>query len=69
MIITTNRVFHWMIECPETNELADADVSARNPIFSRSKRFKIQNCSRWPDRKACEQKCLNKGISAPNRQG
>jgi hypothetical protein len=69
MISAMQRGFHWMIECPETNELVDATVSDSNPVFSRSKRLEIQNCSRWPERRACEQKCLNKAVTASKPAG
>ena len=51
-------VLHWMIECPEINELAEADVSASSAIFFPSRRFRIENCSRWPKRETCQQICL-----------
>ena len=51
-------VLHWMIECPEINELAEADVSASSAIFFPSRRFRIEDCSRWPERETCQQICL-----------
>ena len=53
-------IFHWMIECPETEEMTKADVSASRAIFFPSRRLRIKNCSRWPQRDACQQKCLKR---------
>ena len=51
---------HWAIRCPETGRLAEADVVAEPfpgfcmPIIT------IENCSLWPERKNCGQKCLGR---------
>lgn len=51
---------HWMIECPETEEMTYADVSASSTIFFPSRRLRIKNCSRWPEREECQQQCLKR---------
>jgi hypothetical protein len=51
---------HWAVECPETGCLAECDFIAEPfpafcmPIVS------IKNCSLWPERKNCTQKCLGR---------
>ena len=53
-------ILHWMVECPETDRLAEADISARAAPFATfcSPRLMVKNCSFWPERNGCEQKCL-----------
>ena len=49
---------HWEIGCPETDDLAEADVVAEPfPRFARPI-VTIENCSLWPERKNCSQRCL-----------
>jgi len=52
---------HWTVECPETGGLAEADITARAAPFPTSckPRLTVKNCSLWPERKACGQKCLS----------
>lgn len=56
---------HWAIECPETGRLAECDVVAEPfpafcmPIIS------IKNCSLWPERRNCGQKCLGRLTQEP----
>jgi len=51
---------HWAIGCPETDDFAEADVVAEpfpgfgGPVVT------IENCSFWPERKNCGQKCLTR---------
>ena len=52
------RILHWLIECPETEDVADADISAITS--SNPQRLMIKNCSFWPERKDCQQECLRK---------
>ena len=52
------RILHWLIECPETEDVADADISALTS--SNPRRLMIKNCSFWPERKDCQQECLRK---------
>ena len=47
------RILHWLIECPETEDVADADISAITS--SNPRRLMIKNCSFWPERKDCQQ--------------
>ena len=40
-------ILHWMVECPETERLAEADISARAAPFATfcSQRLTVKNCS------------------------
>jgi hypothetical protein len=53
---------HWLIECPLEERLAEADISvSRIPhgMFSVI-RWNIKNCSFWPKRAGCYQRCVRK---------
>jgi hypothetical protein len=51
---------HWAIRCPETGRLAEVDIVAEPfPAFCMPI-ITIENCSLWPERKDCGQKCLGK---------
>ena len=55
------RVLHWLVECPEAQGLAEADISARAAPFAMSciPRLTVKNCSFWPERVACRRACLS----------
>lgn len=48
-----------IVKCPETDQPAEilVDTSHASPR-SNKKRWTIRNCSLWPRRKNCTQKCL-----------
>jgi len=53
---------HWLIECPLEESLAEADIAvSRIPhgMFSVIL-WNIKNCSFWPKRAGCYQRCVRK---------
>ncbi len=54
--------------CPETGLATlvqlDAGRAARGAIFGHV-RLAVQNCARWPERRACNQACLSPIVEAP----
>jgi hypothetical protein len=52
---------HWEIGCPEIGgALAEADVVAEPFLGCYMPVVTIKNCSLWPERKNCAQKCLRR---------
>ena len=52
----------WLVECPLEEGLAEADIAVRpipHGMFSVIV-WKIKNCSFWPKRAGCDQKCIRK---------
>ena len=58
--------------CPETGVATtvqvDAGRAARGAIFGRV-RLAVQNCARWPERRACGQGCLSPLVQTPAPPG
>lgn len=57
-----------LITCPETHRPAavdlDAKHAARETLFG-APHFRLQDCSRWPERQGCGQECLSQIEQAP----
>jgi hypothetical protein len=54
-------ILHWMVECRETQEVAEVDISAvAGASSSTSLRLTVENCSFWPARQDCRRNCLRK---------
>jgi hypothetical protein len=57
-----------LVTCPETRRAAavdlDARQAARESLFG-SPHFRLQDCSRWPERQGCGQECLSQIEQAP----
>lgn len=57
-----------LVTCPETHRTAavdlDARQAARESLFG-SPHFRLQECSRWPERQGCGQECLSQIEQAP----
>ena len=59
----TYRRFHRRrgLRCPETGGFAEVDIdahhAARSSAFGRM-RLRIKNCTLWPKRKGCAERCL-----------
>ena len=51
---------HWWIECPLTGGLARAEVTAWDS--QPGMRFEIAECSFWPEKRDCEQQCVNRPV-------
>jgi len=52
----------WLIECPLEDSIAEADIAVRripHGLFSVIL-WNIKNCSFWPKRAGCEQRCIRK---------
>jgi hypothetical protein len=59
---TPEDIRHWLVECPLEQGLAEADIGVRPIPFGMFSviLWKIKNCSFWPRRAGCEQKCIRK---------
>jgi hypothetical protein len=57
-----------LVNCPETQQPAAVEVDAKR-LFRESvtgvPHFRLSECSRWPEREACGQECLQQIQSAP----
>lgn len=50
----------WLIACPFTGTLADADIGARavpSGTFT-VRRIEVRSCSLWPEHADCGQECI-----------
>ncbi len=59
----TYRRFHRrrVVTCPETESFAEVGVDARHAAVSSAfgrPRLRIKNCTLWPKRKGCAERCL-----------
>jgi len=52
-----------LVTCPETHETAAVKVDALHAAFSD---LRLSNCSRWPERAGCDQRCLAQIAEAPS---
>lgn len=51
-----------VLECPETRGLAEVDIDASLAAFSSAfgkPALRVKNCSLWPKRRECAQRCAN----------
>ena len=50
----------WLIECPITNTLVDADIGMRAVRFGifTGRRIEVKGCSLWPEKADCGQECV-----------
>ena len=46
-----------VVKCPETDEPAEILVDASHVSLAGKRSLTIRNCSLWPKRKGCTQKC------------
>jgi hypothetical protein len=58
------QIRQWLIECPLEESMAEADIAVRpmplpHGLFSVIL-WKIKNCSFWPKRAGCYQRCIRK---------
>lgn len=51
-------ICQWLVECPETDKLAEVKFSAPGDTFTTAQELLIRNCSFWPETEGCQQKCL-----------
>jgi hypothetical protein len=57
-----------LVTCPETKESAAVEVDAQYAAFTvpiGERGLRLKDCSRWPERQDCWQKCLGQIVSAP----
>gem|GEM_PF-2423142 len=52
----------WLVECPLEESLAEADIVVRPIPYGMFSviLWKIKNCSFWPKRAGCNEKCIRK---------
>lgn len=52
----------WFVECPLEEGLAEADIAVRPIPYGMFSviLWEIKNCSFWPKRAGCDQKCIRK---------
>ena len=58
-----------LVTCPETQESAAVEVDARRAALMAAlggTELRLQDCSRWPERQACGQECLQQIEAAPD---
>ena len=60
-----------MVRCPETGLVADVALDARHAALTAvpgPPDVRVKECSLWPDREDCEQRCLTLGgaVCSPN---
>jgi hypothetical protein len=50
----------WLIACPFTGTLADADIERRAIPFGifTVRRIEVRSCSLWPEKADCGQECI-----------
>jgi hypothetical protein len=50
----------WLIECPITGTLVDADIGMRAVRFGifTARRIEVKSCSLWPEKADCAQECI-----------
>ena len=54
------------VGCPETGLAAEVEIDARHAAFTAvpgPPEVRVAQCSLWPDRKACEQKCVAQAVA------
>ncbi len=57
-----------IVVCPENREMVALEVDARHAALTAPQgraQLRIEQCSRWPERKECGQECLGQIESAP----
>jgi hypothetical protein len=57
-----------VVTCPETQEAVAVEVDARQAALSAARghlSLELQDCSRWPERRDCDQDCLKQVEAAP----
>jgi len=57
-----------VVTCPETAKPAAVEVNAKHAAIRGvigKLNFKLESCSRWPERQGCEQECLAQIEAAP----
>ena len=50
-----------VITCPETNGLAEVNLKTRLAVLGAAfgrPRIRVKNCSLWPNKKGCDEKCV-----------
>ncbi len=58
-----------LVTCPETRKPAALDLDAVRGVTSRAfgkQTLRLQNCSRWPERRNCGRECLQQVETAPD---
>ncbi len=51
-----------LVTCPQNSETAAVNVDALHAAFSD---LRLSNCSRWPERAGCDQRCLSQIAESP----
>jgi len=58
-----------LVRCPETQQTEAVDVAARKVVstaFWGNPMLRLEQCSRWPERQACGQECLQQIEADPD---
>jgi hypothetical protein len=58
-----------LVKCPETQQTETVDVSAKraaSTAFWGDRTLRLDRCSRWPERQACTQECLQQIEADPD---
>ena len=51
------------LTCPENGRVVGVELDARHAAFT--SRLRLQNCTRWPEKRDCGQECLSRISAAP----
>ncbi len=57
-----------VITCPETHGLAEVRLDARRAALTTvlgKPLLKVEDCSRWPGKKGCDEECVKENWPAP----
>jgi len=57
------------VSCPETAEAVFVRIDVRRAIASRlvgGNELCLRSCSRWPEKRGCDQACLSQIVASPN---
>jgi hypothetical protein len=57
-----------IVVCPESREMVALEIDARHAALSAPQgppELRVEQCSRWPERKGCGEECLGQVESAP----
>jgi hypothetical protein len=58
-----------LVTCPETVEAAAVKINATRAVASKlagRNDLRLRSCSRWPEKKGCDQACLSQLKAGPN---
>ena len=55
-----------LITCPENQRVAGVEIDASRAALHGKSGLILKNCSRWPDKRNCEQECIRQIENSPD---